>query len=500
MRVVIATMKHETNTFSPIVTDWTRFEDWGVFRGNAARDAITGTAMPMAAYLRLAEAEGADIATPIHAEAMPAGPVTAEAYERLCTPILEEISRGCDLALLDLHGAMVTETTDDGEGTLLREIRRIAPDLPIAVTCDLHCNLTAAMVENCTAMIGYKTYPHEDMYEVADQVGRILFRALKGECDPVMAWRQPPLLSQTLRQGTDDSPMREVMDHCRRLEQRPEILAATVFGGFALADIADSGTSSLVVADQDRAAAEAAAQALADQCWASRADFLHPHAPLEQAVSRAKSIGDGPVVLLDHADNCGSGATQDSMTVIAEVLRQGLEDVAVATVWDPAAVRAMQQAGVGAEVTLDLGGHTDMPSIGLGGHPLWVSGRVETLTDGRFTVEGPMYTGMDVAMGPTAVLRTGQNMRIVVTSLHHEPWDAGVFTSTGIDPASCRYLLLKSRIHYRAGFRHLERHRLTLDGTGVTTSDNSLLSYRKLRRPIYPLDETPEHPVTFEAE
>jgi microcystin degradation protein MlrC len=179
------------------------------------------------------------------------------------------------------------------------------------------------------------------------------------------------------------------------------------------------------------------------------------------------------------------------MTVIEEVLRQGLEDVAVAAICDPDAVRRMGEAGVGAAVTLRLGGRYDMPSIGLAGRPLEIAGKVKALTDGEWIVRGPMYTGVKVTMGPTAVLDTGW-MQIVITSRHHEPWDQGVFTSVGIDPGTKRYLLLKSRIHYRAGFAPLAKATIACDGDGVTTSDNRLLRYEQVRRPIFPLDRINE--------
>jgi microcystin degradation protein MlrC len=204
-------------------------------------------------------------------------------------------------------------------------------------------------------------------------------------------------------------------------------------------------------------------------------------------VAEAKALSDGPIVLLDHSDNAASGATQDVMTVIAEVMRQGLEDVAVAAVWDPEAVQTMAKAGPGAMVTLKLGGKTDMPSINLKGRPLTVTGKVKALTDGEFVVRGPMGTGTRAQLGPTAVLDTGK-MEIVVISRHHEPFDLGVFTSLGIQPEHKRCLLLKSRIHYRAGFAKLAKATFRLDGEGVTTSDNSQLDFKKIRRPIYPLD------------
>ncbi|WP_430436502.1 M81 family metallopeptidase [Oceanibaculum nanhaiense] len=487
MRLVLGMMKHETNTFSPLRTDWARFQDWGAFTGEEARKAFETTAMPLGAYMKLARERGADFTIPMAAEAMPSGPVERDAYERMAGAICEEVAKGCDGVLLDLHGAMVTVDHEDGEGELLARIRKIAPEVPIAVTLDLHTNLTQRMVDNCTALIGYKTYPHVDMYEVAEQVGRVVLDSMAGKCRPVMAWRSLPLLSQTLRQGTDDEPMKSLIAMTRAAEAQPGVMAASVFGGFPMADIRDAGTSIITVTDGDAAQARAVCDEIGEAAWKARESFIYQHEPLEQAVARAKSLTDGPVLLLDHADNTGSGGTQDVMTVIAEVMRQGLEDVAVAAVWDPAAVQEMAKAGVGATVTLKLGGKTDMPSIDLKGAPLEITGKVKTLTDGEWVVHGPMYTGVTVQMGPTAVLDTGK-VQIVIVSRHHEPWDTGVFRSVGIEPEHKRYLVLKSRIHYRAGFAGLGKATITCDGHGVTTSDNSILTFTRLRRPIYPLD------------
>src|SRR5262249_11631458 len=318
-RFVIAMMKHETNTFSPIRTDWRRFEEWGAYFGADARRAYEGTAMPFGAYLRLAREVGAEVATPVAAEAMPSGPVEKAAYEMIVTPILEAVRRGCDAAFLALHGAMVADTTPDGEGALLQEIRAVAPALPIAVTCDLHANLTEAMVRNSTALIGYKTYPHVDMESVGEQVGRILLRALDGEIRPVMGWDRRPLLAQTLRMGTDDEPFKTLIRLARE-EEAKGMLAATVFGGFPLADFADAGMSAICIADGDREGASAAARRLMDVAWEQRQELLYRPEPLAEAVTRAKVITEGPVLLLDHADNVGSGGAEDVMTVIAEVL------------------------------------------------------------------------------------------------------------------------------------------------------------------------------------
>ena len=491
MRLLVAMMKHETNTFSPVRTDLERFMAWGGHVGEAAFAAYKGTGMPFGAYLDLAEEAGHEVVTPIAAEAMPSGKVEAEAYGFMTGKILDAVRDGVDAALLDLHGAMVSEVTDDGEGTLLERMREIAPGLPIAVTYDLHTNLTQKMIDNCTCLIGYKTYPHVDMRAVGEKIGRVMLDHLAGKNNPVMAWGHPPLLAQTLRMGHDDEPMKSLLDLAREAEAQPGILAATVFGGFPLADFHDAGASVCVVANNDMALAEEWRDRLVDAMWKNREEFVYRGEPLEDAVTRAKALTEGPVLLLDHADNVGSGGTQDVMVVIEEVLRQGLKDVAVAAVYDPDAVKTMQEAGIGSTVTLQLGGKTEMPSIDMRGEPLEVTGTVKTLTNGEWIVRGPMYTGVKVSMGHSAVLDTG-DVEIVITSQHHEPWDVGVFTSVGIQPEHKRYLLLKSRIHYRAGFGDLGKHTITCDGHGVTTSDNTLLDFRKVRRPIYPLDNINE--------
>ena len=489
MRLLLAMMKHETNTFSPVPTPLQRFRDWGLQEGEDVVRAYRGTNHPLAAYIDLAAEAGAEIVTPIAAEGMPSGFVEREAYDYLTGRILSALENEgpFDAALLDLHGAMVPAGMVDGEGPLLKRMREIAPDLQIAVTFDPHGNMTGDIMDNATVVVSYKTYPHVDMYKAGEQCGRIMMRALKGEVKPVIVWGQAGILAQTLRMGTDEEPMAGAIALCRAEESREGILAASIFGGFPMADIPDAGLSIVVVADASRHAGVEARDRLLAYARDHRTDWFHVHQPLEEAVARAKSIVDGPVVLLDHADNVGSGGSSDVMTVIAEVLRQGLEGVAMAALWDPEAVKLMQQAGVGATITLDLGGKTELPSIGFPARPLRLTGRVRRLSDGEWTVRGPMYTGSKVTAGPCAVFETG-GMQIVVTSLHHEPWDAGILTHIGIEPAHCRYILLKSRVHYRAGFRPFEKHRITLDGDGVTTSDNTRLTYSHLKPGIYPFN------------
>jgi microcystin degradation protein MlrC len=200
--------------------------------------------------------------------------------------------------------------------------------------------------------------------------------------------------------------------------------------------------------------------------------------------------GARPVLLLDHADNCASGANQDTMYVLREALRQGLTGIAVGPVRDPHAVAKLIEAGVGAKVTLPVGGKMDMPAIGRKGEPLELTGVVRAITDGEYTITGPQFQGMRCYMGRTAVLDTG-TAQIVIIERNQEPWDRGVFTSVGIDPTQAKYLLLKSRMYFRPVFLPIAKGLVFCDAPGVGTSDWTSFEYRKLRRPIYPLDAFP---------
>jgi microcystin degradation protein MlrC len=488
MRFVIGMMKHETNTFSPVPTPLASFQqEADIFEPRA--QAFQGTNTALAAFIDLARKEGAEIVTPVAASAWPSGPVDADAYRAISEAICRAVAKGCDALFLDLHGAMVSQETDDGEGTLLQRIRRIAPNLPIAVALDLHANITEEMVANCTAIAGYQTYPHVDMYETGKKAGQIIIEVLHRKVSPAMAWMSCPMIPHTLRMGTSEPPMSNLVAAARAEERNA--LAVSVFGGFPLADIAQAGLSVVAVTDGDRDRAEQICRTMSREAWRLRKEFIYRGEPLAQSVSRAVRTKEWPVLLIDHADNCASGGTQDTMAVVAEVIRQGLDNVAVGSIRDPEAVAAMIQAGVGKKITLPLGGKMDMPSIGRKGEPLEVTGRVRVISDGRFVPRGPMLTGVAQDMGRSVVLDAGP-LEFVVSEKNHEPFDLGIFRSLGIEPTAKRYLLLKSRIHYRAGFLPIAKTIVECNGVGVTGSDYTQFKFIKLRRPIFPLEQNTE--------
>jgi len=488
MRLLIAQMKHETNTFSPVPTPLARFAHGKPrpLEGEAIRDAFKGTGTAIGAFLDLAERAGASVVLPVAGNAAPSGPVERAAYEYMAGRIVDAAAGGCDAILLDLHGAMVPEGYDDGEGELLRRIRQVAPKVPVGVALDMHTNLFPAMAEHATVLAGYQTYPHVDMYETGLRVGRPVLAMLQGKARPAMAFGHRPMLPHVMRQASLDSPNREIQERARRME-KDGTLGATFFVGFPHADIPYAGASAVVVTDGDAARARRECDELLDLAWQERRKFVYALEPLGVSLKRAAEIAARPVVLLDHYDNCASGGTMDTMTVLGAMLDAGLEDAAAFAIFDPQAVQQMQAAGAGANVTLSLGGKLDMPALGLKAVPRTVSGKVKRLVDGQYRNEGPMAKGERGDMGASAVLDTGK-IEIAVISRHTEPYDMGSFRVLGIDPAKKRYLMLKSRVHWRAGLGPLARAVVECAGTGVCTSDYSQLNFRRLRRPVFPLD------------
>ena len=493
MRLLIAMMKHETNTFSPVPTPLSRFgRGRGPSAGDAAITLFRGTGTAIGAYLELAEKAGAEIVVPIAGDSAPSGPVEDAAYQHMTDAILEAVARGgFDGIMLDLHGAMVTESHEDGEGQLLKRIRALDPKTPIAVALDMHANLYDEIIRNATVVAGYRTYPHVDTYDTGKLAGEILLRAIRGEVKPVMAWGNVPMLPHVMRQGTADHPNKALQARCAALS-REGALAASLFTGFPHADITNAGLSVVVVTDGDVGLAERLRDGLLKQAWDDREAFVYKLEPLKESVARAKALppkqaGDGPVVLLDHYDNCASGGTMDTTVVLAEIIRQGLEDVAAFAIFDPAAVQQAIAAGIGAEVTLSIGGKLKMPAIPVASPPLTVTGTVKTISNGRFRNRGPMGRGVHMNMGPSVVLDTGK-LELVLISQHVEPSDLNCLLSLGIDPMQKRYVMLKSRVHWRAGLGPLAKAVVECAGVGVCTSDYGQLTFKKVRRPIYPLD------------
>jgi len=486
VRFFVAMVSHETNTFSPISTDRGQFEARGLHYGGELLEAYRDTGTCLGGMLDGAAAAGVTLVPSLAAAASPAGRVAKDFYADVRARLLADLRAAgpLDGVLLDLHGAMVVDGLDDGEGDLLRAVRATVGATPIAVTLDFHANVTAAMVESATLLHGYKTYPHVDMDARGREAALRLAEVAGGRRRPTVAFRQPPLLPPIAGQATTRGPMRRLYDLADAMERRAGVLTVSVFAGFPLADIRDAGLSIYVATDGDQALADALADELAAAAWALRREFLHTALPVPEAVARALALDGRPVVLADIADNTGGGAAGDTTTILRELLRVGARSATVACLWDPAAVRACVEAGVGATVSLSVGGRVD-PSHGA---PLAVSGRVRTLSDGRFVHRGPMCRGLEGRLGTTAVLDVN-DVKVILISHRWQTLDPEMIRFVGIDPPGEKILVVKSSVHYRAAFEPIARAILEVDAPGLSSSNLGRFAFANVRRPIFPLDE-----------
>ena len=331
----------------------------------------------------------------------------------------------------------MTSDTEDAEGDLLRRIREIAPDIPVAVTLDMHANLYDDMVRHATVISGYHTYPHVDIHAAAVRRAHRGARA-QGRDPSGDGLGQPAHAAARAAPGHPCRANRSLQARCIELETQGQALAASVFVGFPHADIREAGLSAVVCTDASPAQAEQLRDELLDRAWATRADWVYRSDALQPSVARAAGIEQGPVVLLDHCDNAASGGSMDNTTVLAEILRQGLDNVAFYAIYDPDAAQQAARAGVGQTVTLSLGGKIQAPALRQPNLPLEVTGRVKLVFDGLYRSRGPMGRGTLNDTGLTVVIDTGR-VEIVVISGHQEPYDVNCLLSAGIDPTQKRY-------------------------------------------------------------
>jgi microcystin degradation protein MlrC len=487
-RVLAARIMHETNTFSRVKTDMAAFRRRDFHLDNQIPAAYRGTRSAFGGTFEAADKYGWTLIHPVSAAANPSGLVTGEAFEALAALLLRAAAdQGpLDGVLLHLHGAMVTEQHEDGEGELLERLRRvIGPSVPVVVTLDLHANVSQAMADHASALIAFRTYPHTDMYERALQGAALLDRAMRGEIRPKTVLARRPTIFGLNHGRTQSGPMAELLRRADALEAEGAALAVSVCAGFTRADIHDVGPSVTVTGDGDDARFQAIAESFMDYAWETRNETTIKLLPVAEAIALARQgkPGDKPLVISDYTDNPGGGGYGDATKLLAALIEAELPDVAFHAICDPDVVQAGLRAGLG-RTTLTLGGKID-PS--LGGGPLTLTGEITTITNGRFVAYGPMGGGVPRDYGPSLVLRVG-GVDIVLITNNGQANDLGQLTSLGIEPTRYRTVTVKSMHHFRAAFEPIARRVVEVDTGALCSELYSPELFRRVRRPIHPLD------------
>jgi microcystin degradation protein MlrC len=490
-RVLIAGFMHETNTFSRLSTTLDDYRRRFLVEGNDMVPKFKGTRNEIGGFIDAVASHGWQPVYVVAANATPSGKLTKECWETIRDMIVNGCRRAgkLDGVCLSLHGAMVTETEDDAEGALLELVRGVVgPEVPIAVTLDLHANATERMAKNANTLISYRTYPHIDGYERAVQAAALVQAAMDGSKKPRCLLVQPAMLEGAQHgRTTEPGLMLDLLAKADAFEKEPGIDVVSIQAGFTWADIPCTGPSIAVTYEPgSEARARAIARALIDEIWRRREEGAATgYRPIADgiAAARAGAGKKGPLVIADGTDNPGGGGYNDTTPVLQALLDAGIRNAAVGTIYDPGTVQQAIKAGVGAEIEVNLGGHTD-PAMGA---PVKAKAVVKMLSDGVFKNDGPMNAGVETSMGPTAVLRI-DGIDVVTTSNRIQTIDLQVFLSQGIDPAAKNVLVVKSVQHFRAAYGPIARDIVLVDSGGICSPDISRLKFTRLRRPIWPFD------------
>ena len=482
-RIAIGGFQHETNTFAPVLArfeDFEKHDSWpGLTRGPALIDAVAGINIPITGFIAAA-ADRHDLVALSWCAAEPCSYVTEDAFERIAAMICDDLAAQgpFDAVYLDLHGAMVAEHHEDGEGEILRRVRDVVGDhIPVIVSLDLHANVTEAMVGHATALSIFRTYPHIDMDATGARACGLLDRALAGERF-AKAFHKAPFLVPLSAQCTEEEPNRSLYQEVVRLAGG--VAGIDLALGFPPADIRECGLG-VVAYDSDEAAAKRAVDGLFAALLEAEAAFVNPLLDPDTAVRRAMANGaGGPVVLADAQDNPGAGGSSDTVGLIDALVRNGAQGAVLAILDDAEAAAMAHSLGLGASFDFALGGKSGQP----GQSPYDGRFHVEALGDGRFRCTGEMYRGTDTELGPMALLRVEDgvaDVRVIVGGSRFQCLDQAVFRHLGVEPAEQCIVAVKSTVHFRADFDPIAAETLTVEAPGAHPCRLEGLAYRRLR-------------------
>ncbi|WP_419896961.1 M81 family metallopeptidase [Roseomonas sp. USHLN139] len=487
LRLAIGGFLHESHSFAPRPATWEDFRQPGGLpgfcRGAGLFERLAPTSMPAAGAIARGRELGHDLVPLSWCFAEPAGPVTEEAFERISACLVAELVTALeagplDGVYLDLHGAMVAEGFPDAEGELLRRVRAVVgPDMPLTISLDPHGNLTAQMVRLVDAAVPFRTYPHIDMKAAGAQALQLLVERIAHGKPFARAFRQADYWMPLTMQCTMVDPMAGVMAERARLAERPGMVELGFCFGFPYADFADCGVAHAAFA-LDQNTADAAADAFLKLLHDREPDFAGGAQPVAEAVAdaiRLSATATRPVVLADTQDNPGGGGHGDTTGLLAELVAQKA-DATLGLINDADSAAACHEAGIGATIALKLGGKSD-------GVPLAVEAEILRLSEGRFTLTGPMGAGNPADLGPSALIRVG-TVKVIVVTRKMQAYDQALFRHLGIEPAQENILGLKSSVHFRADFQPIAEQVLVVAAPGPVVADPSSLPFQHVREGI----------------
>jgi microcystin degradation protein MlrC len=474
-RVAIGGIFHETNTFAAP----TALEDFTVVRGKELLDYCAGTRTYLGGMLDECELAGATAIPTLYAEATPSGLIARDAIDALLAELVERVIRAqADAVLLSLHGAGVAEACDSIEDYICSTLReQLGSEVPLVATLDLHGNLTGELTDLCTGLFVGRLNPHTDQHERGTEAARCALAVVDGAPRPYTVIEPIPIVMALTATSNPLLSAVNALGAC--LEADPDVLSARLVHGFAYADLPHMGTSAVAVG-ANRDAAKRAAAAISALVWDRRQELRLPGLSAEEAVARAKAARP-PVLINEYSDNTGAGAPGDGTHLLRALVDSGTA-ACFSHIHDPETVRRAADAGVGARIEVQLGGHSDT----LHGEPLAAEAEVLAIADGKLRVKSEMGRGEPIDLGLVCTLRIGL-VDVLVTSGRRQTLDDGWFIKGGIDIESYPIIALKSSQHFRAYFQDRVSLIITADPPGLSNADVSAYQRSRLVRKLWPL-------------
>ncbi|WP_121062582.1 M81 family metallopeptidase [Chachezhania antarctica] len=480
MKLFMASLATETNSFSPIPTGWSGFKE-NLYSKNASTEGAQVYATALKVWRTRAEALDWDVVEGLATYAQPAGPTVRHVYETMRDDILADLTAAMpvDVVLLSMHGAMIAEGYDDCEGDMLANVRAIVgPEAVVGLEIDPHCHLTPLMMDNATAIICYKEYPHIDIADRAEDLFTLCADAATGKTKPVMRDYDCKMLAMY---HTPFEPIRSYVDRMSAMEGTGGILSVSLAHGFPWGDSPHVGTRSLVITDGDPDLAGTRAEELGHELWDLR-DQLRTFPDMATGLDRAVAANAYPVVLADFADNAGGGAPSDSTFVLKEVLDRGLKDVALCTFWDPVLVNMCMDAGVGAVMPVRVGG-----KIGpMSGDPVDLTVTVRGINPDAYQHFGPSLAGL----GATVWLEA-DGVHLALSSRRTQTFSPEVFEDLGLKLDTMKIVVVKSSQHFYDRFAPIASEVIHLATPGAIPPDYTIIPYTKRNDNFWPKTENP---------
>ena len=492
-RIGIAQISSESNHFVPGFSELEFFSTTGYLLEGKDLLRLSSSDTEIGGFLSvLLRDKEVEVVPLIAARANSANPLSDRCYKYLKNQILNRLEHNPSIhgLLISNHGSMCVQSKYDPEGDLAQSIRKvIGAEAPLAITLDLHGNVTQDMVQASNLIIGYRTYPHCDAFKTGQKAAKLLMQAVRGQIKPVVALAQLPLLLTSFHASTEgNGPFAKLRKEADQIEQTHlKVLSASVFNVGSYIDVPEMGCSAVVITNNDKVAAKRCVKKLATQHWNDRESYEVKILEVENAVRLGQEIEGGPILFLDTADTTGGGAAGDGITLVKRLLELKIMELTLATVVDPETVHLCREHAIGSKIQIEVGHRIDSRW----GQPLKTKATIMNRSDGRIRYQGGIFGGTEVSMGPSVVLKI-ESIQLLVTTYPTYEWAHEQYDSMGMYVEQAKFVCVKNMMNFRQGYADIMKAFFVVNLPGPTPTNMRLLPFRRITRPVYPIDEMPD--------